>query len=52
MAVLPNSANTDLFQDFTGARVAEKKGWTDPMVWSLALEAEYFPRRKLSRYDF
>ena len=38
MAVLPNSLNADLSQGFTVAQVAQKHGWTDPMVWSLALE--------------
>ncbi|MCP3941450.1 MAG: hypothetical protein GY710_08215 [Desulfobacteraceae bacterium] len=38
MAVLPNPPNADLFQGFTVAQVAEKHGWTDSMVWSLALE--------------
>ncbi len=38
MAVLPNSLNTDLSQGFTVAQVAQKHGWTEPMVWSLALE--------------
>jgi len=30
--------NTDLAKGFTIAQVAEKHGWTEPMVWSLALE--------------
>ena len=38
MAKLPNSTNTDLSQGFTVSQVAEKHGWTEPMVWSLALE--------------
>ena len=38
MAVLPNSANTDLSHGFTVAQVAQKHGWTEPMVWSLILE--------------
>jgi len=37
MATLPNSANADLSRGFTVAQVAQKHGWTDPMVWSLAL---------------
>jgi biotin operon repressor len=51
MAELPNPPNTDLSMGFTVAQVAEKhacpvgledrtRGWTDPMVWSLALEAK------------
>jgi hypothetical protein len=38
MAKLPNSTNTDLSQGFTVSQVAEKHGWTESMVWSLALE--------------
>jgi len=38
MAKLPNSTNTDLSQGFTVSQVAEKHGWTEPMVWSLALK--------------
>ena len=38
MAVLPNPLNTDLSQGFTVSQVAQKHGWTEPMVWSLALE--------------
>jgi hypothetical protein len=38
MPVLANLINTDLSRGFTVAQVAEKHGWTDPMVWSLALE--------------
>ena len=38
MATLPNSTNTDLSRGFTVPQVAEKHGWTEPMVWSLALE--------------
>ena len=40
MAKLPNSTNTDLSQGFTVSQVAEKHNWTEPMVWSLALEAK------------
>ena len=40
MPVLANFLNTDLSRGFTVTQVAEKHGWTDPMVWSLALEAE------------
>ena len=40
MATLPNSTNTDLSRGFTVAQVAEKHGWTEPMVWSLALEGK------------
>ena len=38
MATLPNQPNADLSRGFTVAQVAEKHGWTEPMVWSLALE--------------
>jgi hypothetical protein len=38
MAALPNSANADLSRGLTVAQVAEKHGWAEPMVWSLALE--------------
>ncbi len=31
--------NGDLSLGFTVAQVAQKHGWPDPMVWSLALEA-------------
>jgi hypothetical protein len=46
MPVLANSANGDLrvtfrlSRGFTVAQVAEKHGWTEPMVWSLALEGK------------
>ena len=32
--------NTDLSRGFTVAQVAKKHGWTEPMVWSLALEGK------------
>ncbi len=38
MATLPNPLNTDLSRGFTVSKVAEKHKWTEPMVWSLALE--------------
>jgi hypothetical protein len=38
MAILPNPPNADLKKGFTVAQVAEKPGWTDPMVWSLVLK--------------
>ena len=38
MATLPNSTNADLSRGFTVSQVAEKHGWTEPMVWSLALK--------------
>jgi DNA modification methylase len=40
MPVLANPVNTDLSRGFTVAQVAEKHGWTEPMVWSLALEGK------------
>jgi len=38
MPVLANLLNSDLSRGFTVPQVAEKHGWTEPMVWSLALE--------------
>jgi len=38
MPVLANLINADLSRGFTVAQLAEKHGWTEPMVWSLALE--------------
>ncbi len=38
MAELPNPPNADLSRGFTVSQVAEKHNWTEPMVWSLALE--------------
>jgi len=38
MPVLANLLNADLSTGFTVPQVAEKHGWTEPMVWSLALE--------------
>jgi len=38
MATLPNLINSDLERGFTVSQVAEKHGWTEPMVWSLALK--------------
>ena len=40
MPVLANQLNSDLEKGFTVAQVAEKHGWTEPMVWSLALEGK------------
>ncbi|MBL7205908.1 MAG: ParB N-terminal domain-containing protein [Desulfobacteraceae bacterium] len=40
MAALPFLINSDLERGFTVAQVAEKHGWTEPMVWSLALEGK------------
>jgi hypothetical protein len=40
MATLPNLINADLARGFTVAQVAEKHGWPEPMVWSLALEGK------------
>ena len=39
-AELPFSLNTDLSKGFTVPQVAEKHGWTEPMVWSIALEGK------------
>jgi hypothetical protein len=38
MPVLANFLNTDLSRGFTVSQVAEKHNWTEPMVWSPALE--------------
>jgi len=35
MPVLANLLNADLSQGFTVSHVAQKHGWTEPMVWSL-----------------
>jgi len=40
MLMLANPPNSDLSRGFTVPRVAEKHGWTKPMVWSLALEGK------------
>ena len=40
MAVLPKWLNTDLRKGFTVPQVAEKHGWPEPLVWSLALEGK------------
>jgi len=40
LATLPNWLNTDLTRGFTVPKVAEKHGWLEPMVWSLALEGK------------
>ena len=38
MPVMANPVNSDLLRGFTVSQVAEKHNWTEPMVWSLALE--------------
>jgi biotin operon repressor len=40
MPTLAFSTNSDLTQGFTVSQVAQKHGWTEPMVWSLALEGK------------
>ena len=40
MATLPNPPNSDLSRGFTVPQVAEKHGWAEPLVWSLALEGK------------
>jgi len=40
MAALPKLLNNDLSRGFTVSQVAQKHGWTDPMVWALALEGK------------
>ncbi len=32
--------NTDLSKGFTVSQVAEKHGWAEPLMWSLALEGK------------
>ena len=38
LATLPNWVNTDLNKGFSVPNVAEKHGWPEPLVWSIALE--------------
>ena len=40
MPALANILNTDVSKGFTVPQVAEKHGWTEPMVWSIALEGK------------
>ncbi|MDL1983968.1 MAG: DUF4164 domain-containing protein [Deltaproteobacteria bacterium] len=40
MPELANQPKANLSRGFTVAQVAEKHGWTEPMVWSLALEGK------------
>ncbi len=40
MPVLAKLVNTDLSKGFTVSQVAEKHGWAEPLVWSLALEGK------------
>ncbi len=40
MAELAKLVNTDLSKGFTVSQVAEKHGWAEPLVWSLALEGK------------
>jgi len=40
MPALAIILNTDLSKGFTVLQVAEKHGWAEPMVWSLALEGK------------
>ncbi len=40
LATLPNPLNSSLSRGFTVPQVAEKHGWGEPMVWSLALEGK------------
>ena len=39
-AVLPKSPNADLKRGFPVPQVAEKHGWADPLVWSIALDGK------------
>ena len=45
MPALANLINSDLKKGFTVSQVAEKHGWTEPMVWSLAIEGKEDLRR-------
>jgi hypothetical protein len=38
LAELPISSNADLRRGFTVSQVAEKHGWPEPLVWSIALD--------------
>jgi hypothetical protein len=38
MLTLANPPNTDLSRGFNVQQVAEKYGWTEPMLWALALK--------------
>ena len=38
LAALPNSLNADLKKGFSITQVAEKHGWPEALVWSIALE--------------
>ena len=40
MPTLANVLNTDLKRGFTVPQVAEKHGWPEPLVWSVALEGK------------
>ena len=40
MPLLAKSPNTDLSKGFTVPQVAEKHGWAEPLVWSIALEGK------------
>jgi ParB/RepB/Spo0J family partition protein len=40
LATLPKVVNDDLERGFTVPQVAEKHGWPEPLVWSLALEGK------------
>ncbi len=40
MATLPNPVNGDLSKGFTVPQVAEKHGWPECLVWSIALEGK------------
>ena len=40
MPELANLLNTDLTRGFTVVQVAEKHGWAEPLVWSIALEGK------------
>ena len=40
MPELAKLVNTDLSKGFTVPQVAEKHGWTEPMIWSIVLEGK------------
>ncbi|MEE8541824.1 MAG: HTH domain-containing protein [Desulfobacterales bacterium] len=42
MPTLANPLNTDQKRGFTVAQMAEKHGWPEPLVWSIALEGKSY----------
>jgi len=51
MLTWAKSLNSDLKRGFTVAQVAEKHGWPEPLVWSIALEGkDDLPRFKALKW--